>query len=86
MNDRMNNTRKIKNITLAIEAAPAAIPPNPKMAAIIATTRKITVQRNIVRSFLVKQYDLTAVCSVENSMPQISAGVQKDHDGMKLAI
>jgi hypothetical protein len=86
MNDRMNNTRKIKNITLAIEAAPAAIPPNPKMAAIIATTRKITVQRNIVRYFLVKQYDLTAVCSVENSMPQISAGVQKDHDGMKLAI
>jgi len=42
-----NNTRKIKNNTLAIPAAPAAIPPNPKIAAIIATTRKIIVQRNI---------------------------------------
>ena len=42
---------KIKNNTLAIPAAPAAIPPNPKTAAIIATTKKITVQRNIVISF-----------------------------------
>jgi hypothetical protein len=30
-----------------MEAAPAAIPPKPKMAAIIATTRNIIVQRNI---------------------------------------
>ena len=34
-----------------MEAAPAAIPPNPKIAAIIATTRKITVQRNITFAF-----------------------------------
>ena len=45
------STRKIKNKILAIPAAPAAIPPNPKMAAMIATTKKITVQRNIALSF-----------------------------------
>ena len=32
-------------------AAPAATPPNPKMAAIIAITKKITVQRNITFNF-----------------------------------
>ena len=42
----------MKNNTLAIPAAPAAIPPNPKIAAIIATTKKITVQRNIILSFI----------------------------------
>ena len=46
-----NNTRKIKNKILAIPAAPAAIPPNPKMAAIIAITKKIIVQRNISSIF-----------------------------------
>ena len=30
-------------------AAPAAIPPNPNIAAIIATTKNINVQRNIVK-------------------------------------
>jgi len=33
---------KTKKRTFAMEAAPAAIPPNPKMAAIIAITKKIT--------------------------------------------
>jgi hypothetical protein len=42
-----NNTRKIKNKILAIPAAPAAIPPKPNMAAIIAITRKMIVQRSI---------------------------------------
>jgi hypothetical protein len=42
-----NRTTKIKNRTFAIEAAPAAIPKNPKIPAIIAITRKITVQRSI---------------------------------------
>jgi hypothetical protein len=51
MRDNRNSTRKIKNKILAIEAAPDAIPPNPKIAAIIAITRKITVQRNIVLDF-----------------------------------
>ncbi len=49
--DIINNTIKIKNSTLAIPAAPAAIPPNPKIAAIIATTKNITVQRNITIDF-----------------------------------
>jgi len=50
-NERINNTRKMKNRTFAMEAAPEAIPPNPKIAAMIATTRKITVQRNIIFQF-----------------------------------
>ena len=37
----------MKNKILAMEAAPAAIPPNPKTAAIIATTKNITVHLNI---------------------------------------
>jgi hypothetical protein len=45
--DNINRIIKIKNRTLAMPAAPAAIPPNPKIAAIIAITRKIIVQRNI---------------------------------------
>ncbi len=49
-------TNKIKNKMkriLAMPAAPAAIPPNPKMAAIMATIKKITVQRNITLRFRV---------------------------------
>jgi hypothetical protein len=46
-----NNTIKMKNRILAIDAAPDAIPPKPNTAAMIATTRKITVQRNIVLDF-----------------------------------
>jgi hypothetical protein len=49
--ETINNTRKMKNKILAMEAAPAATPPNPRIAAIIATTRKITVQRSIVCFF-----------------------------------
>jgi hypothetical protein len=45
--DSTNSTKKIKNRTLAIEAAPSAIPPNPKIAATIAMIRNVTVQRNI---------------------------------------
>ena len=41
------STRKIKKIVLAIETAPAAIPPKPNIAAIIAITRKVTVHFNI---------------------------------------
>lgn len=47
MSESTNSTKKIKNRTLAIEAAPAAIPPNPKMAATIAIIRNVIVQRNI---------------------------------------
>ena len=51
MSETRNRTMKMKNKILAIDAAPAATPPNPKIAAIIATTRKITVQRNIIFRF-----------------------------------
>jgi hypothetical protein len=37
--DTTNNTRKMKNRTFAISAAPAAMPPNPNTAAISATTK-----------------------------------------------
>ena len=53
---RMNSTKKIKNKIFAIPAAPAAIPPKPKMAAIIATIKKITVQRNITFNLKVNKY------------------------------
>lgn len=40
-----------KNRNLAIEAAPAAIPPKPNTAAMIAMIKKINAQRNIVLNF-----------------------------------
>ena len=40
----------MKNRIFAMEAAPAAIPPKPKMAAIMATTRNMTVQRSIAKN------------------------------------
>lgn len=33
---------------LAMSAAPSAIPPNPKIAAMIAIMRKITINRTII--------------------------------------
>jgi hypothetical protein len=45
--DSKKRTIKMKNKIFAIEAAPEAIPPKPKIAAIMATTRNMTVQRNI---------------------------------------
>ncbi len=39
---------KIKNNTFAIPAAPAEIPVKPNSPAIIAMTKKINVQRNIM--------------------------------------
>lgn len=52
INDITNNIKKIKNKIFAILAAPAAIPPKPNTAAIIANTIKVTVQRNIMFVFL----------------------------------
>ena len=49
---KTKSTKKIKNKILAIPAAPAAIPPKPNIAAMIATIKKITVQRNIVKGFI----------------------------------
>ena len=51
MSERRNKTINMKKNILAMEAAPAAIPPNPRIAAIIAIMRNVTVQRNIVKSF-----------------------------------
>ena len=48
---RINKIKKIKNNTLAIEAAPAAIPVKPKIAAMIAITMKITAHLNIIINF-----------------------------------
>jgi len=50
-NDMIKSTRKIKKSTLAIDVAPAAMPPKPKIAATIAITKNIIVQRNIVFVF-----------------------------------
>ncbi len=49
--ETINSKMKMKNKTLAMLAAPAAIPPNPKTPAIIANIIKVTVQRNIVICF-----------------------------------
>ena len=49
--DITTKAKNIKNNTLAILAAPAAIPPNPNTAAIIAKMTKVTVQRNILFVF-----------------------------------
>lgn len=51
MRDITTSTRKIKNITFAIDAAPAAIPVKPNTAAIRAITKKITVHLNITFLF-----------------------------------
>ena len=43
----IRSTRKIKKMVLAMDAAPAAIPVKPKIAATIAITRKMAVHFNI---------------------------------------
>jgi len=45
--DNRNKTMNTKNKILAIDAAPAAMPPNPKIAATIATAKKPNDQRII---------------------------------------
>jgi len=49
----LNNTKtiKIKKIVLAIDAAPDAILVKPKIAAIIAMTRKVAVHLSIMYRF-----------------------------------
>ena len=51
ISDMINKTIKMKNKTFAIEAAPAATPPKPNIAAIIANTMKIIVHFNIIKIF-----------------------------------
>jgi len=47
MRTKIKSTRKIKNNILAIDAAPAAIPVKPKIAAIIAIIKKIAAHLSI---------------------------------------
>lgn len=49
--DSTKSTMNIKNTTLAIPAAAPAIPPNPRIAAIIAIITNVIVQRNIFFGF-----------------------------------
>jgi len=49
----INNIIKIKKRTFAMEANPAAIPPNPKIAAITAMIKNPIAQRNIFFMVLV---------------------------------
>jgi hypothetical protein len=62
----------------AISAAPAAIPVNPKTAAITAMTRNVSVQRNI--TFIVFLYNnqshaTTALNILLATMCEVSAGI-----------
>lgn len=68
MRDNRKSTIKIKNKILAIDVAPAAIPPKPKTAAIMAITRKVMVQRSIIVDFKFKNYSFSN-SSKENIMP-----------------
>jgi len=52
ISEMTKRTIKIKNKTFAIPAAPAAMPPKPNIAAMMATIKKITVQRNIGLIFM----------------------------------
>ena len=80
----------MKNRILAIEAAPAAIPPNPNTAAIRATTRNITVQRSIIVDFSFLK-NIYSIPLKQNSMPHLTLnkntyqprviGVIFPHDG-----
>ena len=49
---KINNTKKMKNKILAIEAAPAAMPVKPKIAAIIAITKNMAAHLSIHKSFI----------------------------------
>jgi hypothetical protein len=51
MSDKIKRTIKIKNNTLAILAAPAAIPPKPKTPAIMARIINMIVHLNIINCF-----------------------------------
>jgi hypothetical protein len=61
INDRINNTTNRKNKNLATPAALAAIPPKPNIAAMIATTKNINVQRNIGKFLKVNNADINKI-------------------------
>lgn len=49
--DSTRSTKKIQKIIIAMSVAPSAMPPKPKIAAMMAITRKITIQRIITYQF-----------------------------------
>jgi hypothetical protein len=67
----------MKNKIFAIEAAPDAIPPKPNIAAMMATTKNITVQRNISFKFkrLLNNY-FVLKNYLENTVPFALQGCQ----------
>jgi hypothetical protein len=50
-NVKTKSTRNMKNNTFATEAAPAAMPPNPITAAMIAMIKNDIDQRNMIDKF-----------------------------------
>lgn len=64
-NDIRKRTRKMTNRILTIDAAPAAIPPKPKTAAMMAIMRKVTDQRSILVDF-----------KFDNNVPNEPAGIE----------
>lgn len=54
MRTRRNKTIKIKNNTLAIAAAPEAIPVNPNIAATMAIIKNVADHFNITLVFLIQ--------------------------------
>jgi len=59
MRTSIKRTRKIKNNILAIEAAPAAMPVKPKIAAIIAIMKNIAAHLSISQSLKGEQLFIT---------------------------
>ena len=74
MSDNTNSTIKIKNKILAMLAAPAAIPPKPKIAATIATIKKVIVQRNMIKSLSLDKLFVVSVNN-EKAVPSFKPGV-----------
>lgn len=63
--ETMNKIRKTKNKTLAIPAAALTIPPNPKIAATMATTRNTMAQYSI-RDLLLQNVRYRAESEIPN--------------------
>ena len=53
ISESRKSTTKTKNKIFAMDAAPAAIPPKPKTAAMIATMKNASAQLNMIVSFTV---------------------------------
>ena len=72
--DSTNSTKNTKNSIFAIPAEAPAIPPNPKIPAIIAMTINIIVQRNIIFCFKINylRFDFQTLYSKYATFSQVS--------------